>query len=360
MKHRSLFFSLSSIMILIFFQIIPVCAESPTISSFSPPVGYQGTATTLTITGTNFNTTSSTVLFMKSGEENVTSATPTTLTSTQIVCKFSSSKLTSMETGSWYLVVINNEGSSDDNFPHAEYKSSTAFTVRVPMTLTSVTPTTARTNNESVEVTVVGTGLSDVAGLQLYNSDYGNVTATDVDPVSSTKVTGTFDLDSVDVDTYEVCVKDEYNTRVCGLSFAITSDAVGSIDLESSPSGASIYLDGTLKGTTPLVIDDLEVGSYKLIIKKDGYTDWTRTVKITNGGTTSYDAVLEAKTTATTATSAPTTMPTATVRTTRISTITVPTTWVTATSTTQESPLDGALVVGAVAVGLFAAMSRRE
>lgn len=360
MKHRSVFLSLSSVMILIFFLIMPVSAESPTISSFSPLVGYQGTATTLTITGTNFNTTSSTVLFMKSGEDNVTSATPTTLTSTQIVCKFSSSKLTSMETGSWYLVIINNEGSSDDNFPHVEYKSSTAFTVRVPMTITSVTPTTARTNNESVEVTVVGTGLSDVAGMQLYNSDYGNVTATDVDPLSSTKVTGTFDLDSVDVDTYEVCVKDEYNTRVCGLSFAITSDAVGSLDLESSPSGASIYLDGTLKGTTPLVIDDLDIGSYKLIIKKDGYSDWTRTVKITNGDTTSYDAVLEVKTTATTATPAATTMPIATVRTTRTSSVTLPTTWsTTAAPTTQESPLDGALVIGAVALGLFA-LSRKD
>jgi|GEM_PF-810713 len=359
MKHRSLFFWLSSIMILIFFQIIPVCADSPIISSFSPSVGYQGTATTLTINGNNFNTTSITVLFMKSGEENVTSATPTTLTSNQIVCKFSSSKLTSMETGSWYLVVINNEGSSDENFPHAEYKSNTAFTVRVPMTLTSVTPTTARTNNESVEVTVVGTGLSDVAGLQLYNSDYGNVTATDVDPVSSTKVTGTFDLDSVDVDTYEVCVKDEYNSRVCGLTFTITSDAVGSIDLTSSPTGASIYLDGTLKGTTPLVIDELDVGNHKLILKKDGYTDWTRTAKVTNGGTTSYDAVLEAKTTATTATPKPTTVPT-TIRTTRVSTITIPTTWVESTTipTTQASPVDGLVVIGAVAAGLFA-VSRR-
>jgi len=354
MKRPGLFLCLFSI-VLIFFMIVPVNAAL-SISSFSPEVGYQGTATTVTITGNDFNTTSATVLFMKSGEENVTATSPpSTLTSTQIVCKFSSSKLSDMETGSWYLVVINNKNSEDVNHPQTEYKSNTAFTVRVPMTLTSITPAKGRTNNESVEVSVVGTGLADVSGLQLYNEDFGNVTATDVDPVSSTKVTGTFDLDDVDVDTYEVCVKDEYGTRLCGLSFAVTSDAVGSLDLASSPSAASVYLDGTLMGTTPLTIDDLEVGSnYKLIIKKDGYSDWMRTAKVTNGGTTSYDAVLETKTSATTApTAVPTTAPT-TVKTTRVSTIAIPTAWVDTPTTTPASPLEGAVIIGAIGIGILA------
>ena len=344
MRRPGLFLCLLS-MVLVFFLVAPVNAAL-SISSFSPEVGYQGTATTMTITGTDFNTTSATVLFMKSGEENVTAASPSTLTSTQIVCKFSSSKLSDMETGSWYLVVINKDGS--------EVKASSAFTVRIPMTLTSITPAKGRTNNESTEVTIVGTGLADVAGLQLYNEDYGNVTGTDVDPVSSTKVTGTFDLDNVDVDTYEVCVKDEYGTRLCGLSFAVTSDAVGSLDLASSPSAASVYLDGTLKGTTPITIDDLDVGSYKLIIKKDGYSDWMRTAKVTDGSTTSYDAVLEAKTIATTApTTVLTTVPT-TIKITRASTITIPTTWASATSVpTQASPLEGAVIVGAIGMGIL-------
>lgn len=327
---------------------VPVSADTPTITSFSPPVGYQSTTATVTITGTNFNTTSEpTVLLMKSGKDNETASSITSYTGTSIVCRFTGAKLSDMDTGSWYLVVVNADNS--------EVKASTAFTLRAPMTLTSITPVKARTNNESIDVVVAGTGLTDVSGLQLYNEDYGNVSASDVDAASATKVTGTFDLTDVDVDTYEVCVKDSFGTRKCDLSFAVTSDAVGSIDVSSKPSGASLILDGVIKGTTPITVDDLEAGSYKVILKKDGYSDWTRTAKVTDGSITTYDAVLEVIRTATATTAAtpvPTTAPT-TVRTTVKSTIKTPTPWPTDTPT-QASPLEGASVLGAVTLGILA------
>jgi len=322
---------------------VPV-ADALSITSFSPEVGYQGKTTTITITGTDFNSTVS-VLLMKSGEENETVSNIESHTSTEIVCKLTASKLNGMEDGSWYFVVIN---------PDSQVKSTQTFSVRPQMTLTSISPTKARVNNDSVKFTLAGSGLGDVEKVYLHHDEHGNISAMDVDAPSTTKVTGEFDLDDKEVDdNYEVCVMDNFNIATCDLDFEITSDAVGSLDLVSSPSAASVYLDGTLMGTTPLTIDDLDVGSYKLIIKKDGYSDWMRTAKVTNGGTTSYDAVLDAKTTATTATPVPTTAPT-TVRTTRVSTIAIPTAWVDTPTTTQASPLEGAVIIGAIGIGIMA------
>ena len=347
MRCPGLFFCLLS-MVLIFFLVAPVNAAL-SISSFSPEAGYQGKTTTITITGTDFNSTVS-VIMMKSGEDNESVSNTEFHTSTEIVCKLTASKLNDIDDGSWYFVVIN---------PDSQFKATQAFSVRPKMELTSISPTKARVNNDSVKFTLVGTGLGDVEKVYLHHDEHGNISAMDVEAPSATKVTGEFDLDDKEVDDdYEVCVMDNFDIATCDLDFGITSDAVGSLDLASSPSGASVLLDGTVKGTTPITIDDLDVGSYKLIIKKDGYSDWLRTAKVTNGGTTSYDAVLEAKTVATTApTTVPTTAPT-TVRTTRVSTIAVPTKWVDTPTTTPASPLEGAVIIGAIGLGILAVRRR--
>jgi len=146
---------------------------------------------------------------------------------------------------------------------------------------------------------------------------------------------------------------DNFKIAKCGLDFEITSYAVGSLDISSSPSGASVLLDGTVKVTTPLKIDDLEVGTYKLIIKKDGYSDWLRNAKVTNGGTTTYDANLDVVRAATTATTAPTPVTAATtIKVTRKSTVATPTPWPSATPT-PASPVDPLVIIGGVGLALI-------
>jgi hypothetical protein len=194
--------------------------------------------------------------------------------------------------------------------------------------------------------------------MYLYKSGSSNISASGVDPISSVKTAGTFNLNGQTEDTYSVCVRDSAGTRVCGLSFKITAGSVGRLDISSNPSGAVLYIDGSNKGTTPVTLDDLDVGTYKLILKKDGYMDWTRTAIITNGTTTSYSANLEVKTTAptTTATTAPTTEPT-TVKITRKSTVTTPTPWPSDTPT-QASPIGMIAIVGGIGLGLLAVRRR--
>jgi hypothetical protein len=334
-------------MILLLLTTAPASAESSTITSVSPAVGYTGGSTTVTITGTNFNTSSVNVRLMMDGESNI-SATITSLTSTTIVCKFTLSS--SREKGDWDLVVVNEDDS--------EVVRSGAFTIRSPMKLTSITPETARTNDDDVEFTLDGTGLSDVTDVYLYKKSYDNISA-DIDDVDSTGVTGTFDLTDAEEETWKVCVMDSFDTRRCDLSFEITTDELGTIDVSSSPSGASLYVDSEYMGTTPYTVDDLSTGSHKVSLVKAGYDDWGKLVKVTEGDTTVIDATLDPIAIATaTATPEPTPVPTTvpTAAATRISTITVPTSWPTSTATTaQASPSGIPVLLGAVGLVLLVA-----
>lgn len=168
------------------------------------------------------------------------------------------------------------------------------FTILDEITLTSISPASARTNDDSVDLSLAGSGLFDIRHAFLPNDDYENVTADDVDIASSKKITKTFDLSGTDEDTYDVCAEDSYGTVVCDFSFEITTGEVGSLEISSNPSGAVIYVDGTLAGTTPDTVEDPIEGSHKVVLKKSGYLDWGKIVKVGAGETTEVDADLTA------------------------------------------------------------------
>lgn len=329
--------------ILLLALIIPVAAETSTISSISPSQAYTGTTTgIITITGMNFNTTLVKVRLMKDGESNIT-GTVSFLSNTTIKCKFT---LSSSETiGTWDVAVINKDGS--------ESVDSGAFTIRKTMTLTSISPMSAQINNESAEVTVVGTGLSDVESMYLYNAYYENITGY-IDTTESTEVVGTFDLTDADIDTYKICVEDSVGTIRCGLSFDVVTDEVGRIELESSPSGAKVYLDSTYMGTTPSTLEDVIPGSHKILISNAGYVDYIKWVTVKADSTVSVGVDLTKIQTATT-TAAPTVTTTKTPL--KANTVKVPTSWPTQ-ATTQVSPLEVMVVLGAIALG-FVVLCRK-
>ena len=313
---------------------VPVAAETSTITSISPSVGLTGTTTTVTITGINFNTSSVNVRLMKNNV-NITATSIVSHSSTSIKCKFS---IDSDETiGTWDVVVVNKDLS--------EVVDEGAFTIGKTMTLTSVSPESAKTNDNDVTVTVVGTGLSEVENMYLYNVDYDNITA-DIISQTSTKVIGTFDLYDADIDNYDICVEDSVGTIKCGLDFEIVTDEVGSIEVVSSPSGAKIYVDSAYTGTTPYTLDDVSLGSHKILISKTGYDDWSKWVTVKLDATTTVNADLNAIQTTTVPTVTPTTVKT----TLKASTVKVPTPWPTDTPT-QASPLELFVILGAVGMG---------
>ena len=363
MKHSVVSLFLAGA-ILLLMAAVPVTATSATISgdaisSLYPSVGYaDGKTVTYTVTGVNFTTVSGEVTLMKSGENNI-SATITSWSSNTIVCKM---KITSSkEPGTWDLVVVK-------SYDGTEIVKSDALTITGPITLTSITPASGQVDDDNVDFTLVGTNFDQdedqAEEVFLYNGDYDNITA-DFDIDSSTKITGTFDLTDAEDDTYDVCVKDSFGTVLCDLAFEITTNEVGSIDIASSPSGATIYVDGIANGTTPATVDDVIAGSHKIILRKTGYEDWGKIVNIEDGETSEIDATLYALATATPAlTTSPITIPAtqpATVRTTVRSTIKVPTTWAdTTAATTAASPVDPAVVIGAAGIGIGFAVLRRR
>jgi Flp pilus assembly protein TadD len=64
------------------------------------------------------------------------------------------------------------------------------------------------------------------------------------------------------------------------------------ISLTSTPSGATIYIDGGYKGATPKTIKDIPPGSHTLKITKFGYEDVTKVIKVIAGKTTSVSVDL--------------------------------------------------------------------
>ena len=66
----------------------------------------------------------------------------------------------------------------------------------------------------------------------------------------------------------------------------------GSIQVSSTPSGAKAYLDGAEKGTTPLTISNVAVGSHTVKLTMEGYKDYQVSVSVTGGQTATVSATL--------------------------------------------------------------------
>jgi hypothetical protein len=75
-----------------------------------------------------------------------------------------------------------------------------------------------------------------------------------------------------------------------------TTTGTGSVYVSSTPTGATILLDGTSKGTTPATLSGISTGTHTLVIKKTGYTDYQTSVTVSAGKTVSVAATLQALT----------------------------------------------------------------
>ena len=61
----------------------------------------------------------------------------------------------------------------------------------------------------------------------------------------------------------------------------VISGNTGGVSVQYTPNGATVYVDGTNRGTTPCEISGLSVGSHTVKISLNGYETVTRTVNIT-------------------------------------------------------------------------------
>jgi hypothetical protein len=68
---------------------------------------------------------------------------------------------------------------------------------------------------------------------------------------------------------------------------------MGTLIINSSSSGAEVSLDGTYRGQTPLTIEDLPTGTYRLTVRKDGFETVTRTIEVVDGKATEVFVTLK-------------------------------------------------------------------
>jgi hypothetical protein len=328
-------------------------ASAPAISGISPPSGYNtSTLSDVTISGTGFSTSGGGVVLTKSGQTNITPVI-NSRTASSINCDF---PLTGREAGTWTVVVTNPDGQT----------GTRTFTVKSQAdtpTLTSIDPSSATVNTTVSITSLVGTNFASTATIKLVNAYYNDIIGT-VNSVNSagTVITGTFNLNNQVPATYDVCVINDANTYICGLSFRILSPGEtatnSSIYFQSYPTGATVrWTNGTTIGTTTFTYYNITPGTYTVIVRKTGYKDYTATITALEGKRVSFYATLTPVGEDTTAaTTAPTTT-TKTVTTVKKSTLKVPTTWPSTEPT--ESPVDPVLIAAAVGIGAGLVMLKR-
>jgi len=71
-----------------------------------------------------------------------------------------------------------------------------------------------------------------------------------------------------------------------------TVSGSGNINVTSTPNFASVYLDDSYKGSTPLTIYGVEVGPHDLKVTYTGYNNYTTTCDVYNNQTTYVSATL--------------------------------------------------------------------
>lgn len=109
---------------------------------------------------------------------------------------------------------------------------------------------------------------------------------------------------SVSPGTHRVQVKmpgyEEYSTTVtvdAGKTVVLNVNLEpksGTLVVDSTPSGASVYVDGTYRGTTPLTVE-LQPGQHTINVTLEGYKPYLATVNVPPGETVKITAKLEKK-----------------------------------------------------------------
>jgi hypothetical protein len=62
----------------------------------------------------------------------------------------------------------------------------------------------------------------------------------------------------------------------------------GTLSVTSSPAGATVYIDDTLRGASPVTISNLPAGSHMLRLEREGYQTMSVPIDIPAGRTTEY------------------------------------------------------------------------
>ena len=67
----------------------------------------------------------------------------------------------------------------------------------------------------------------------------------------------------------------------------------GSLVVDSRPVGTSVFVDGRLVGTTPLILETISVGDHAVHLDREGYRRWATSIRVMSGERSKVSASLE-------------------------------------------------------------------
>jgi hypothetical protein len=79
---------------------------------------------------------------------------------------------------------------------------------------------------------------------------------------------------------------------VATLVSASAPATTGTLSVSSTPASASVFIDNVLKGVTPISLTDISAGSHQVLIRLEGYQDYTVTQQVNAGATNTIAAAL--------------------------------------------------------------------
>ena len=83
---------------------------------------------------------------------------------------------------------------------------------------------------------------------------------------------------------YSTATVDQYvgENEIVKVPVTLEAPSAGSLSVSSIPAGAQIYLDGEVIGVTPMTAQNVTDGEHTLILRMEGYSDYTETVVTTS------------------------------------------------------------------------------
>jgi len=163
--------------------------------------------------------------------------------------------------------------------------------------VTAISPSTG-TNDQSLSATVTGTGFKPGAVVKLTLTGQPDIVASGVTLTGDSTITCTFDLSGKATGTRDLAVTNPVDgtTSVRSTAFTITARHTpttnGTIIVSSTPPDALVYLDGALKGTGSVTLQDVSPGYHSVRLTKTMYNDYGTDVRVVAGSPSYVNAVL--------------------------------------------------------------------
>jgi PKD repeat protein len=193
-------------------------------------------------------------------------------------------------------------------------------------------------------VSFTDTSEGDVAIWQWDFNNDGSFESTLKDPTYTFTIPGvypvTLQVNSSTCATKITATKDAYITA---------TEATGSLEVNSDPDAASLFIDGSYRGSTPFKASSIAPGTHTVLITKNGYVDYTQSVTVRAGQNLVFSAVLSPNQ-ITTVTTTPAPFETVTTTPTPFETVTTtPTPFVDITTRPTGVIVPGFIWIGAIA-----------